>query len=353
MYAFFVYTAVMLTEQTDNTPGESIQSMGGKARDAALTNEQKTDIARKAASARWALPKATHEGAIPLANKAIPCAVLEDGTRLLTQGGFMLAMDRAEKAKGGQGSAIDGMVPFLAAANLKQFIPQDLIESTKPIRFRTLSGAAAYGYRAEILPRVCEVYLDARLALKLHTRQDKTFAAANLILRGLARVGIAALIDEATGYQDVRERIALAKILERYLMTEGYRKWERMYQIDYYKQIFRLRGWKFDPDSTARPKLIGKFTNNIVYDRLQPGVLKKLNEINPKDETGKRKRKFQQYFTGDVGVPELREHLSNVTMLMKASSSWTQFIELLDQAKPRLGDTLRLGLVFEDGKQEK
>ena len=341
---------VMLTEQENNMAEISIQSMGGKARAEVLSDEQKSEIAKKAADARWSLPKATHEGAIPLANKAIPCAVLDDGTRLLTQGGFMLAMGRAEKAKGGQGSAIDGMVPFLAATNLKQFIPQDLESSTKPIRFRTLSGATAFGYRAEILPRVCEVYLDAKAAGKLHSRQEKIYTAADLIIRGLARVGIVGLIDEATGYQDIRDRVALAKILERYLMTEGYRKWERMYQIDYYKQIFRLRGWRFNPGSNARPKLIGKLTNNIVYDRLQPGILKKLKELNPKDDTGRRKRTYQQYFTGDVGVPELREHLSNVTMLMKASTSWSQFMELLDNAKPRLGDTLRLPLDFGDDR---
>lgn len=160
----------------------------------------------------------------------------------------------------------------------------------------------------------------------------------------MARVGIAALIDEATGYQEIRDRLALAKILERYLMNEGYRKWERTFQVDYYKEIFRLRGWTFEPMSTARPQLIGKFTRNVVYDRLAPGVLRKLDELNPKDDLGKRKRKFFQYFTGDVGVPELREHLSNVVFLMKASTDWEDFIDRLDRAKPRVGDTLRLPL---------
>jgi hypothetical protein len=333
---------------------DSMQSMGGKARAESLTDEQKADIARKAAGARWSLPKATHEGAIPLANKAIPCAVLGDGTRLLTQQGFLLALGRARSAKGGQGSSVDGMVPFLAASNLKPFIPNDFEASTMPIKFRTSKGITAFGFRAEILPRVCEVYLEARDAgvIKLES-QKRVAAAADIIIRGLARVGIVALIDEATGYQDVRDRVALAKILERYLMTEGYRKWERMFQMDYYKEIFRLRKWTFNPGSNARPKLIGTLTNNIVYDRLQPGILKKLNELNPKDETGKRKRTFQQYFTGEVGVPELREHLSNVTILMKASDTWPQFIELLDRAKPRLGDSFRLPMTVETNEPRK
>ena len=167
---------------------DSMSSQGGKARAEALTAEQRAEIAKKAAEARWALPKATHEGSIPLAQKSIPCAVLEGGTRLLTQGGFLLALGRAEKAKGGQGSTVDGMIPFLAAENLKPFITNELTESTTPIRFRTLSGAAAFGYKAEILPMVCEVYLDARTAKELHPSQEKIAKAADLIIRGLPTI---------------------------------------------------------------------------------------------------------------------------------------------------------------------
>lgn len=322
---------------------DSIQSMGGKARDKALSAEKKSDIAKKAAETRWALPKASHEGFIKLGNKSIPVAVLEDGTRLLTQQGFLQALGRARSAKGGQGSTVDGVIPFLAASNLKPFVTKELKESTKPFRFRSLSGTSAFGFKAELLPQVCEVYLDAKDEKALHSTQDKIAVEAGIIIRGLARVGIVALIDEATGYQEIRDRLALAKILERYLMTEGYRKWERTFQVDYYKEIFRLRGWTFQPKSTARPQLIGKFTRNIVYDRLEAGILKRLDELNPKDpESGKRKRKFFQFFTGDVGVPELKEHLSNVVFLMKASDDWQDFIDRLDRAKPRVGDTLKL-----------
>lgn len=317
--------------------------MGGKARDKALSDEQKSEIAKKAAEARWSLPKATHEGFITLGNKSIPVAVLEDGTRLLTQQGFLQALGRARSAKGGQGSTVDGMIPFLAASNLKPFITKELTESTRPFRFRSLSGTSAFGFKDDLLPQVCEVYLDARDKGELHPLQEKIAVQSDIIIRALARVGIAALIDEATGYQEVRDKQALAKILERYLLNEGYRKWERTFQVDYYKEIFRLRGWTFQPKSTARPQLIGKFTRNIVYDRLEAGILKRLDELNPKDpDSGKRKRKFFQYFTGDVGVPELKEHLSNVVFLMKASDNWQDFIDRLDRAKPRVGDTLKL-----------
>jgi hypothetical protein len=81
-----------------------------------------------------------------------------------------------------------------------------------------------------------------------------------------------------------------------------------------------------------------------VYDRLEVGILKRLDELNPKDEAVRWKRKFFQYFTGEVGVPELKEHLSNVVFHMKSSTDWGDFIDRLNKAEPRVGDTLKLPL---------
>lgn len=324
---------------------DSIQSMGGKARDKALSAEKKAEIARKAAEARWAIPVETHAGELDIGGIKILCHVLSDGTRLVSQEGINRGLGRRGRPKAKHEENRGLQLPvFLQANNLQPFIPQDDMAVFKPVRFKRRSGGAySIGYKAEILPKACHVFLDAKEATKLVPSQFATADRCKILSRGFSEVGIIALVDEATGYQEVRDRLALAKILERYLMNEGYRKWERTFQVDYYKEIFRLRGWTFQPKSTARPQLIGKITRNIVYDRLEAGILKRLDELNPKDpESGKRKRKFFQYFTGDVGVPELKEHLSNVVFLMKASDNYQDFIDRLDRAKPRVGDTLKL-----------
>ncbi|MBK9585468.1 MAG: hypothetical protein IPO55_06130 [Alphaproteobacteria bacterium] len=44
--------------------------------------------------------KATHEGEINIGNSVIPCAVLENGERVITQSGFMRALGRARQSKG-------------------------------------------------------------------------------------------------------------------------------------------------------------------------------------------------------------------------------------------------------------
>lgn len=70
------------------------------------------------------LPRATHAGELKLGDIVIPCAVLEDGRRVLTQQGFLQAIGRARSAKGGQGASVDMMPAFMAAGNLKPFISQ-------------------------------------------------------------------------------------------------------------------------------------------------------------------------------------------------------------------------------------
>lgn len=84
------------------------------------------------------------------------CAVV-NGVRVLSQQGFLQAIGRARAAKGGQGAGVDGLPAFIAAKNLKPFINDDLVASTRPLRYITPSGAKAYGYRAELLPKVCRL----------------------------------------------------------------------------------------------------------------------------------------------------------------------------------------------------
>lgn len=271
---------------------------------------------------------------LKIGNVEIPCYVLEDGTRVLTQYGFYEAIGRSGKPARGRGSSLEKVAPFLALDNLKPFINNDLIDSTKPIKFIPDKGAPAWGYRAEILPKVCEVYLKARDAKVLLKSQEKFASACDLIVRGLAHVGIIALVDEVTGYQAVRSRQALEEILEKFISKE-LRKWAKTFPDEFYEQMFRLRDWQYQPFSVKRPVIIGKFTNDLVYERLAPGVLEELKRLTPRDEKGRTKQRFFQRLTEDVGHPRLREHLTAVIALMRASTKWEQFYRMLQRALPR------------------
>ena len=326
---------------------------GGEARAKALSPEKKKEIAEKAAAARWGtdVPMATHEGDFKIGDASISAAVLPNGKRLLTQATFLRSLGRSRSPKAGTGvlSSVDGLPFFLQAEVLKPFINNDLIASTAPQFFREKSGKKSVGYDAQLLPMVAEVYLQMR---DFYLSQEKSVpkqyqhivAACDILMRGLARVGIVALVDEATGYQEIRDRLALQKILDQFL-TEEKAKWAKTFPDDFYKKLFRLKGWKYDPASVKRPGVIGHYTNDIVYDRIAPGILKKLKELNPKSEKGYRKDKNHQFFTQDDGMPELKLHIDKVMFLMDAAgSNWDLFKTLLKNAAPKQGDTLPLDL---------
>jgi hypothetical protein len=105
-------------------------------------------------------------------------------------------------------------------------------------------------------------------------------------------VGIIALVDEATGYQDYRTRDALAKILERFVVKE-IQPYVRMFPAEFYKQIFRLNGWNYE-ENCGRPSVLGHWTNDIVYKRLAPGALDELRKLVPRDLKGRLKKKLFQ-----------------------------------------------------------
>ncbi len=311
-------------------------SLGGKARAEKLTPEERKKIAREAAEARWnsGIPLATHTGKLEIAGRSITCAVLENGQRVITQETFLEAIGRSPKGKGGQiATSPDGLPPFLAAENIKPFVSDDLRRTTVPLVFKTISGGKAYGYEAKLLPMVCEVYLKAKDEKKTTRQQEHIVKACGLLMRGLAQVGIVALVDEATGFQYDRARRALEDILEQFISKELL-KWAKMFPDDFYKELFRLKQWRYSSTSKKRPILAGKLTNDLVYQRLAPCVLEELKKVTPRDDKGRLKHKYFQRLTEDVGHPRLREHLSAVIALMRAFEEWPVFYKALNRALP-------------------
>ena len=265
--------------------------------------------------------------------------------RVLSQSGLLLSLGLS---KGGHQTKNSGAeIPRFATQKwIKPFIDNDLIAVLKsPIIFQPLIGGNAFGYPATILPQICEAIMDAADAGKAGVRQASAVEKSKILLRGLARTGIIALVDEATGYQEMRDRLALSKILEKYLAQE-WREWTKTFPHEFYAQIFRLKGWGV-PDGVKRPSVIGHYTNDIVYARLAPEVLRELKKRNPVIKSkGRRERTHHQWFNPDFGHPKLKEHIEGVIALMRASTTWDGFKRLLERAYTKYGTTRPLP--FED-----
>ena len=330
-------------------------SDGGRARANALTREQRREIARKAAITRWqregyTVPVQATYGApdrpLRIGEVEIPCYVLADGRRVLAQRGLQTSIGMSRS--GGRPGA-RRLAQFLASLGAKGLDVNDLIARINtPIRFIPPHGGnVADGYEATILPDICDVILEAkRLGKILLPRQEHIADACGILVRAFAKIGIIALVDEATGYQDARARDSLARILEAFIAKE-LRKWVKTFPAEFYKEMFRLRKWDFSENSGARPAVVGHLTNDLVYRRLAPGVLDELRRLTPRDEKGRLKTHFHRRLTEDIGNPRLREHLAAVVALMKASTHWEQFMRAIDRALPVYGRTLPLPLDYD------
>lgn len=323
---------------------------GGRARMDGLSIEDRRELGRKGAEARWAavartdltkVPKAIAEGVLP--NGDIPCAVVEGELRLLSRRGVGRALGR-QRFLGKRGAGEE--IPFfLAGEALKPFIPRDLeLALSRPILYLG-SGGLSYGVPAESLPQICKVWADALAAGALRSdAQRKTASNAQALLFALAGVAMVALVDEATGYQDIRPRDSLARILERFLAKE-LQPWQRTFEPDFYKHIFRLQNWIYNPMSLHRPRRVAALTVDLVYQRLAPNIREELKHLAKKyqhDRNLKNQPHLHRGLSREHGWIKLREHLASVMTLLDIAPSWSWFLEMLDRRHPRFGSTLLL-----------
>jgi len=329
-----------MSEETKNPAAVELGKLGGQ-KTAERGPEYYAKIQAKRQTRGGGRPKlpplAEHAAPLKIGGIEFECAVLEDGRRIISETKFMEAMGMYRSgALSVRRKGAGAHIPlFIAHKNLKPYAEKHLGSvHFEMIPYRNERGNIGMGIPAELLPKVCEIWMDANKAGVLGPRQQITAEKAEILLRGFAHVGIVALIDEATGYQYLRARTALEQILDRFIAKE-FRKWAKRFPDDFYREMFRLWHWDYDEATVKRTPLAGKLTKDFVYNRLAPGVREELETKNPKDSRGRRKRKHHQWLTEDVGDPRLREHLASVIALMRASETREQFMSMLNRALPR------------------
>ncbi len=280
------------------------------------------------------MEKITHAGDINLGTFSIPCYVTDKGQRLLSSRQMQKAIGAVDIDISYE---IDGkrMDRFFGQKSLKPLF-EAISDRTMISRVRAkYLKKTIVGYKAELLPEICEIMLRARRDGQLiGPRQKKIAAQCEILASALARVGIIALVDEATGYQEIRDKQALQTILDNFLLKE-YAKWAKRFPDEFYKEIFRLRGWQWRGMQVPKPSVLGRYTNDIVYERLAPGILDELRQRNPKNEAGNRRVKHTQFLTDDIGHPALQKHLHAVITLMRIAPNWNQFKRNIERAFPK------------------
>ena len=314
-------------------------SKGGEARAKKLSAEERTEIARKAARARWdknvevnendepslekesdesqLLPIAAYSGALDLFGNPISCYVLDNGVRVI---GRMTANEMLTSVKGA-----GDLERTIGVRSLKPFLDFDFVTS-QFIAFRSIDterlGNTAKGMPADVFIDICRAFVTA-LDANYHRPEDADYPEmtekqkeiairASMFLASVAKVGLDALIDEATGYQEVREKNALEVKLKAYL-EEEMRKWEKTFPDDLWMEFGRLTGWS--KSIHKRPKYWGKLVMELIYEYLEPDVAQWLRENAPKPKHGKN---YHQWLSSQYGLQKLVQHIWQVIGMAKS-----------------------------------
>jgi len=282
----------------------------------------------------------THEGVLPLGNMPIPCYVLENGTRVISGRGMQGVLKLgypSDEAKTSEERTGAQLSRFLETKWFKDLNSsnEELVHFAPIICYK--GNQKIHGYEATALVDFCNIILQARKDGKVNTPKRIIVAdQCEMLIRSFAKVGIIALVDEATGFQEEREKDELKKFLEKFLLEEK-TKYVRTFPDEFFEMIFKMKGisWK-QANKGKKPQWVGHHINNFIYSRLGPEVLYSLRKLNPKNEKGNRSGKHFQYTSPDLGLPKLKEHLNILIALGKASGyNWNIFLRLLERALPQ------------------
>lgn len=314
-------------------------SKGGRARANSLTAAERSEIARRAVEARWMkagkareitlgpsqaggtraadrqvdadgpaeIPYSMFAGSLTMGDVTFGCHVLNDHQRVLTQSEVVRVLS------GGRDSG--NLTRYLERNPLYQ---SDMLKN-RTVQFRIPSQPTiANGYDAELLVEICELYLDARSQKKLKPSQAKLAAMSEIVVRACAKVGIIALVDEATGYQKVRRDRDLQLKLQAFI-ADDMQEWARMFPQDFWFELARLEGIKYSPRN--RPLRWGKYVMAFVYDAIDPDVGKELRRINPNP----RYRKNHHQWLQEFGRERVNNQVQQVIAVMKTCDDMDQF----------------------------
>ena len=171
---------------------------------------------------------------LKLGNIEIPCYVLSNGQRVFSGRGI-------QKAIGVNSSSTSGtwLSKFVNSEAIVWNINPGILEKfNNPVQFKRNNAGGSqsmtYGYEATLLIDLCSAIIDAFESEKYEINESY-YKSANIIIRAVAKVGIIALVDEATGYDKAKNRAKneLQTWLSTYINDEA-EKWVKTFPDQFF-----------------------------------------------------------------------------------------------------------------------
>lgn len=242
------------------------------------------------------LPKAKWMGTLPIGEAELPVFVLDNGVRVISRTG---ATGLLTNRKGG-----GNLESYLRVEALEGYIPPDLPGLSIEFELEEVVNKRVIGFSAETFIEICRSYVKALGDEALKTpRQIEIAVKASMFLASCAKVGLIALIDEATGYQYDRAVDALQIKLKAFL-AEEMREWEKTFPNELWIEFGRLTKWH--GSVTQRPKYWGHLVTELVYGYLDADVTNWLKENHPQPRHG---RNWHQWLSEQYGLQKLVQHI--------------------------------------------
>jgi hypothetical protein len=340
-------------------PGPPDPAKGGRARASVLTADERSEIARQAANKRWSkiaqekerkedfqqtknetmnqgeetpqsskeanAPYSMFRGSLEIGDQKVECHVLSDGRRVFTQGEVVRLLTRGTES-----------------SNLQRYLSRNPLFdndfSVGPIPFKIPGNPQiAIGSEATLLIEICDRYIEAMEQDKLRPSQYKLAAQASSVMRACAKVGIVALVDEATGFQEVRAKNALQLKLQAFI-AQDMQEWAQMFPQEFWLELARLEGVRYSPRS--RPLRWGKYIMMFVYDAVDGDVGKWLRENNPDPRFLKNHHQWLKKF----GRDKVHDQITKVVTIMKLCQTMPEFRKKFDH----IFKNMPLQLTFDD-----
>lgn len=215
-------------------------------------------------------PKALYAG--KLFDGLLDCYVLEDERRIVSQRGMVRALS---------GSAAN-------PSSLRQYAERISggsvwLDSANGFEFVLPGGRVGVALEATTIPELLQLYVDALGAGLLHSQQLPVAARAAKMLGALAKVGVIALVDEATGYQTQREATALSFAF-RAILLESTCQWDLMWPAEFVAAMCKLHGE--DWVGGAHPAFLASTYEKLYHLILGGEVSAELKRRNPEPHHG-------------------------------------------------------------------
>lgn len=262
-------------------------------------------------------PRADWSGNLQVGESSLPCYVLNDRRRIFSTRGMLESLGYKSNSNPDGVFNSKALAPFMETQG-------NPYKGDHVVDFFTDTGTNAMGYDVEKFMDICHAYSEAYEAGVLEGRNKDAALKANAIIRACSKIGIVALVDEATGYQYARAENALQFKLKLYL-SEEMRAWEKTFPDELWIQFARLTDWTGSPTKN-RPKYWGYLVMDLIYGYLDEEVARYIKQNKPKPRKGQN---YHQWFNEDFGMRKLTEHINRVIGM-------AQGCETMDELKQKM-----------------